>query len=153
MELRWERIQEGKEEIVIRAYKMTRHLEGLIQHLKQYSIELYGKKGDCQYRLSIGDIYYMEVVDGKLFLYEREDVYESQQSLKELESHLKKFGFVRISKSCILNCRKLKYVKADKNHRMKVFLLNGECLIVNRTYLANVKAMLKRLSEEGEKVL
>lgn len=153
MELRWERIQEGKEEIIIRAYKMTKSLEKFIHDFKQYSMELYGKKEDCEYRIPIRNVYYIEVIDGKCFLYEKEEFYESQQSLKEFESRLKNFGFVRISKSCILNCRKLKGVKADKNHRMKVFLLNGECLIVNRTYLASVKEMLKKLSEEGENPL
>ncbi|HIS61787.1 MAG TPA: LytTR family transcriptional regulator DNA-binding domain-containing protein [Candidatus Scybalomonas excrementigallinarum] len=147
MRLRLEQNNEGTEEVVIRYETMIEKLKGFIGYIKQYTTELQGKKKGELYRIETKEIYYIESVDGKSFLYGEEEVYETDRTLKQLEKQLEALGFVRISKSCILNCRKLVRVKAEENHRMRVFLENEESLIVNRTYLGHLKEALKQLSE------
>lgn len=60
----------------------------------------------------------------------------------ELEESLSSAGFVRISKSTILNIEYLKGVKTLANSKLKAMLTNGESVCVTRKYLKTIKEEL-----------
>lgn len=106
-----------------------------------------GKKEDGIYKLHPGSIYYLEVVDRKLFAYQEKEVYQLDYSLR---SYLELFGangFIQIGKSMAVNIYKVNRLKADLNMRLRLQLDNGEVLILNRSYKKAFLEMLKHIKE------
>ena len=77
----------------------------------------------------------------KCFVYTKDSCYELKQKLYELEAMLD-FRFVRVSKSMVLNIKKIKSVKTAENARMNAALLNGEQVVISRSYVKDLKKRL-----------
>ena len=137
-----ERIQET--EIIINCAYMDKRLQKLTDYIRQYSFSLEGESEGKLYQLPIEEIYYIESVDSKTFLYDHERTYFSRQTLTVLEEKLKNMTFVRISKSCLLNVSYLKCVAPYANHRLKAELRSGEQLIISRNYVEALKNKLRK---------
>ena len=93
-----------------------------------------GKKEDGVYKLYPGSIYYLEVVERKLFAYQEKEVYQLEDSLQHFLDCFEEQGFARIGKSMAVNLYKVGRIKADLNMRLRLYMDNGEMLILNRTY-------------------
>lgn len=106
-----------------------------------------GKKADGTYKLYPGSIYYLEVVDRKLFAYQEKEVYQLEDSLQRFLDCFEEQGFVRIGKSTAVNLYKVDRIKADLNMRLRLYMDNGEMLILNRTYKKNFLEALQRMQE------
>ncbi|MGT2924469.1 LytTR family DNA-binding domain-containing protein [Streptococcus caviae] len=122
-----------KDELVSR---ILRFLESVDKQLKCY---LDGE----EHLVNLSDIYYIESVDKKTFVYLADAVYQTDLRLYQLNADLEKYGFVQISKSCLLNIDRLASMRPLFNSRMEATLDNGEKLIVNRSYLQAVKETLR----------
>lgn len=90
----------------------------------------------------VSKVIYLESVDRRTYVYTAEEVYESNLKLYELEQQLEEYGFFRVSKSCVIQLKYIKSLKADINRRIKVTLENGEQLIVSRQYADALKQKL-----------
>lgn len=130
-------------EIKIICPKKTEYVEHLASTLTEEQITIKGKIDHEYTKIFLDDIYYFEVVDNKTFIYCEKSVYESNMKLYELEKYLTDTTFSRINKSCIMNISKLKKVKSQINGRLLATLSNGENLIINRSYVAEIKRILK----------
>ena len=86
-------------------------------------------------------IYYIESVDKRSYVYTKDCCYETKYRLYELEEVLNA-SFLRCSKAMIINIRKIKSVKAELNGRMTAELLNGEQTIISRGYVKDLKRKL-----------
>lgn len=93
-----------------------------------------GRKEDEIHLLHPGSIYYLELVDRKLYAYQMREVYQLDYSMKLFLDCFGANGFVQISKNTIVNLFRVKQVKADLNMRLKLVMDNDEMLILNRTY-------------------
>lgn len=51
-------------------------------------------------------------------------------------------NFIRISKQCIINLKKVRSLKADVNRKIRVTLQNGERIIVSRMYSDELRKRL-----------
>lgn len=92
-------------------------------------------KNETERRLMIPDeIYYIEIVDRKCYAYLKEEVWQLEEGLAELVERYEMHGFVRISKSMVVNIYKVKQIKADFNMRMNLVLLNEETVVMSRSY-------------------
>jgi len=91
------------------------------------------------FKLSISDIFYVDSVDFKTFVYAQSVVYQSKLRLYEMEETLPKSDFLRINRQTILNLRKIKSVASAGGGRIEVILTNEEKLIVSRQYAPNLK--------------
>lgn len=131
-------------EIIINCSVMDNRLQHLIDYIRQYSFSLKGSLEGQNYNISLENILYIDSVDGKTFLYCKEKIFESKETLTSLEQYLFSTPFVRISKSCIMNTNALKSVRILMNHRMEANLINGEKLIITRNYMENVKRKLEK---------
>lgn len=98
----------------------------------------------------LDDIYYFEVVDRKCFAYLQKDVYEINLSLRDIEADYADRGFARISKSVVLNILKIDYFKTDLYMRVKAYLTNGECTIINRSYKNSFFEKMSELRKDSE---
>ena len=99
-------------------------------------------EGNEIHRIGQSELYYIEVVDNKTFLYCRNKVLESRQKLYELELSLANSDFLRISKSVILNLSKIQSLSPALNGRLEASLENGEKIIVSRQYVGDLKKRL-----------
>lgn len=106
-----------------------------------------GKKEQVLYKLHPGSIYYLEVVDRKLFAYQEKEVYQLECSMRHFLESFADNGFVQIGKSMIVNLYKVEQVKADLNMRLKLLMDNGEVLILNRTYKKAFMGALAHMQE------
>ena len=90
----------------------------------------------------MADIVYVESVDRKTFVYTQEDYYEAKLKLYEVEERLCQSGFLRASKSCLVNLRYIRSIRSELNRKLRLTLENDEQLIVSRQYAEEVKRRL-----------
>ena len=76
-------------------------------------------------------------------MYTRDEVYQCDLKLYELEEQLTKTNFVRISKASILNIMVLESVRALLHGKMEAELSNGEKVVINRHYVDALKKKMK----------
>ena len=86
-------------------------------------------------------IYYIESVDKRSFIYTKAGCYETKYRLYELEELLDS-RFLRCAKAMIVNIRKIRSVKSELNARMRAELLNGEQIVISRGYVKDLKEKL-----------
>lgn len=91
------------------------------------------------YRILFSDVYYIEAVDKKVFIYCQNNVYESKQKLYELEKLCENRRFFRCSKSTILNIEKITLIRPFIGGRFEAELDNKEKVVVSRQYVPQLK--------------
>lgn len=103
-----------------------------------------GRTEDGSVNVSISDIYYIENVERKLFLYTKDEVYRFEGSMSDIEGRIYESSLVRISRTCIMNTDYLREIRQIKNSHLEAVMDNGEKLIVSRKYLPEIKKIFKR---------
>ncbi|MBP3543161.1 MAG: LytTR family transcriptional regulator DNA-binding domain-containing protein [Lachnospiraceae bacterium] len=107
--------------------------------------ELIGSIDGERTYLPLDSIYYMDVADKRVFAYTKDNVYQLPHSLAQLEDMLQDYGYVRISKSNIINIFKIRKIKSDVNMRVGVIFDNDEKLYINRSYKNHFNEYLKKI--------
>lgn len=128
--------------IVISCKRLTPELERLFSMLHLFDRKLAVRKGEETCFLDVSEVVYVEAVDRKSFIYTEKDMYESDFKLYELEQQLENCGFFRASKSCLVQLKYIRSLRADINRRIRVTLENGEQVIVSRQYAEELKRKL-----------
>ena len=95
------------EVVEIHCHKISDEVKEIVAFVKSRQGQLTGVIDDRQFEIALGDIFYIEAVDNKVFIYTQSKVYETKQKLYELEGVLKEKKFLRISKSTLLNLMKI----------------------------------------------
>ena len=129
-------------EIQIKCKEKNEYVKQLAARIFDEQLIINGRIENEYTQISSRDIYYFESVDNKTYIYCKDNVYQSDMKLYELEEKLKGTKFTRINKACIMNISKLKKVKGQINGRLLATLSNGENLIINRSYVQDVKGKL-----------
>ena len=112
-------------------------IDTLENNCRVIAARLNDQTGMCQ----IDKIYYIESVDKRTYIYTKDNTLEVSYRLYELESELTR-NFFRAAKAMIINIRKIKSVKSEINGRMTAELLNGEQVIIARSYVKELKERL-----------
>lgn len=94
------------------------------------------------YSISINDILYIESVDRKTFGYTVNEVYELGFKLYEIEQRYKLMDYMRISKSCIVNLKKIHSLKPDFGGKILAVMENNEKIYISRQYASVLKEKL-----------
>lgn len=134
--------RENEEEVIIRCHQVDDEIIQIMSRLRSKTVTLVGYDGDIIYRLKQNDIFYIESVEGKIFIYCRDRVYESKQKLYELEQICGSKKFFRASKSLIINITKISHIKPSISGRFEAGMENGETIVVSRQYVPVLKSML-----------
>lgn len=129
-------------EVAITCSRLTSELEKLITTLRMLDRQLTVTKEGETFLLEIGEVLYIDTADKKTFIYTAADTYETNLKLYELEVQLRDVGFQRVGKSCILNLKRIRSLKADFDRRIRVTMENGEQVIVSRQYAEALKERL-----------
>ena len=131
------------EEVIINCMKKDSRIHKIEDYVNQITVEMNATINGEIFKVSAGNTLYIESVDRKTFLYTKENVYLSQDSLSLLEERLQRTGIVRISKNCLLNVDSLKSIRPFANHRFEATLKNGEKLLISRMYIRDLKKKLE----------
>ena len=115
----------------------------LIQKINSLDLRFSAYDDDKQIRIELADVYYIENVERKLFIYTKNDVYRFDSTMPQLESITSGTQLVRISRTCIMNTDHLKQIRQVKNSHLEAILDNDEMLIVSRKYLKDIKRVFK----------
>ena len=133
-----------KPEVTIAYSEMTASVKRVADFVRSVEQTVLCKKDEEECSVPVGDIYYIESVDKKTFIYCEKEVYMCSLRLYEIEKMVEQVGFVRVSKSTILNIERLKGLKTLVNSRLEAILSNGERVCVTRKYLKNIREALIR---------
>jgi len=131
-------------EIHIKCGLIDADLQHIIDEIQTLMFSLLVSKDGAISKLSLEEIFYFESVDERTFVYSQTEVYACDYKLYELEEKIGKCGFARISKSVVVNIRKIKMIKPQLNGRFEALLDNKEHLIVNRHYVSELKEKFMR---------
>ena len=131
---------EGKPLTVTIEYpEYTDAVKGLVKRIENLDVSFNAISKDGQIHISISDVYYLENVERKVFLYTKEDVFRLNASMSEINLITEDSDLVRISRTCIMNTSHLSGIRQLKNSHLEATLDNGEKLIVSRKYLHDIK--------------
>ena len=143
MKITIEEVKDGEEEsLTLRCRELTPQLVQLINSLKEGKSRLVGIENEKNVLLNPEEIYYVEAVDNKVFLYTKSNVYSSKYKLYEVEEQFRYTELFRASKSVILNASKIKSVTPSLSGRFEASLMNGEKVIISRQYVKRLREIL-----------
>lgn len=135
--------RDEKELVLIRCHAVTDEVNEIVSYIKSRQGSLSGTKDNMQYEVAVPDICYIESVDGRTFLYTKDQIYETPYRIYELEELLKSKHFRRISRSMLLNLMKIRSVRPAFNGRFSAILQSGEEVIISRSYVKDFKSALR----------
>ena len=131
------------EYIEIHCYRISDEVREIIAFVKSRQGQLTGTADERQYEIAVSDVFFIESVDNKTFIYTKNKVYETRHKLYELEEILKEKRFLRVSKSTLLNLMKVSAIKPALNSRFTAVLFSGEQIVITRKYVPELKKALK----------
>ena len=130
--------------VIIEYPEWNSSVEGLVKKIRNMDIRFAGRTEDGSVSIGISDIYYIENVERKLFLYTEDEVYRFDGTMADAISMTAGTEMVRISRTCIMNTAFLKEIRQIKNSRLEAIMDNDEKLIVSRKYLGDIKKAFRR---------
>lgn len=133
---------EEEDQIIIRCKDLDENILKLISELRMGQRKLTGMKDGNIAMIDPANVYYFEGVDNKVFLYCKQNVYETKLKLYEIEEEYKNTSYIRASKSVILNISKIKSISPAYSGRFEATLFNGEKVVISRQYVPELKKKL-----------
>ena len=91
------------------------------------------------------EIYYLDHIDRKLFAYTKNGVFRLMNTLAACEEMLWNYGFVRVSKSNLINIYKIKQLKPDLNMKVYASFDNGERICIKKKKKKSFNEYLQRM--------
>lgn len=135
----FKRIEFTEPEITLKYSEETPQIKNLIGTLRIFCQSIQAEKDGSSHNIRLDEIFYIESVDEKSYIYTKDYVYECKHKLYILEKMFEDTSFIRVSKSCIINIARLKSVRPFINGKFEATMRNGEKIIINRHYVANFK--------------
>ena len=133
-----------EEYIEIGCHARDGRVNDIVRFVENLDGNISGTKGGKRYAIPVSEIFYIESVDNKTFIYSSKDCFETAVKLYEFEELLGDRYFLRISKSVVLNIMKAEYVKPALNGRFSCRLVNGEEVIISRKYVNPFKEFISK---------
>jgi len=133
--------QEVEESADLYIHEKDEAVDRLVEYLEQdlfRTVTLLCQREEKICRVPSPEIYLIETVNEKQVVHTKEETYETNRRLYELERLLPS-NFIRISKSVIMNIDKVRNYTPMLNGLMKVSMINSQVTYISRKYLKEVK--------------
>lgn len=127
--------------VVIHSNQMTAEIQQIMEILQSPGNVITAADNDQLIVLDPSEIYMLRMEDERLNIYSRQKKYVSGKRLYEMEKLLGN-GFMRISKSTLINLKQISHVEPSFNGAMLVILKNGNKDYISRKYLPAFKKYL-----------
>lgn len=146
MKVRWERIESGEEEIVVRSKERTAAIDEMISRISREEPKLCGvlEESGQSTMLTIRELLYFESVDGKLYAYATSQVYRIKLKLEEVAMKYSNMGFVQCSRTMVINLYRIEHLETLPGAKILATMKNGEKVLITRKYSGYVREYLKR---------
>ncbi len=128
--------------IEIQCREITSEVKEIERLLSLYHLPLTGKKDDRFYKLIASEVYYIDAMNHEVFIYTKNDIYETNQKLYQLEEMFSSL-FLRVNKNTLVNPKMIHSFKSSLNGRMEAELVNKDRLIISRMYVKKLKEVLR----------
>lgn len=135
--------RDREERILIECHEVRDEITEIIDFIKSRDTTLTAYIDQEVFYIALHDIYYIDSVDNKVFVYLKDKVYELKNKLYEFESLYSGKSFFRCSKSVIVNLMKIECIKPALNSRFVAKMKNGEEVIISRKYVPDLKQKLQ----------
>lgn len=146
-----------RSEIILSFHPKNKELIMLIKKLIESRIGEIEVKDEYNnhFFISLLNVYYFEVIEQKVFVYTKNNIYRLYMTFHELKSFVLNKGFSQVNVRTIVNERHIiKYEMLKGCHR-KLILDNNEQIISNRQFKEKVDEMIKKrcivMVEKNEK--
>ena len=128
--------------VEIHCRDITDEVKRLKRHIDNFSTGISGTEDGNTYIVSPNDIFYIESVDKKTFIYTEDKVLSTDKRLYELEEILDNRDYFRCSKSVIINLNKVVRLKPEITRNILATLSNDEVVVISRRYATELKKLL-----------
>ena len=128
--------------VEIHCKDITDEVKRLKRHIDNFSTGISGTEDGNTYIVSPNDIFYIESVDKKTFIYTEDKVLSTDKRLYELEEILDNRDYFRCSKSVIINLNKVVKLKPEITRNILATLSNDEVVVISRRYATELKKLL-----------
>ncbi len=128
--------------VEIHCKDITDEVKRLKRHIDNFSTGISGTEDGNTYIVSPNDIFYIESVDKKTFIYTEDKVLSTDKRLYELEEILDNRDYFRCSKSVIINLNKVVRLKPEITRNILATLSNDEVVVISRRYATELKKLL-----------
>ncbi len=147
MKIILEQISDGEEEMIIRYKEKGTKLQAILHFVENQEEKLSGFKEGEDRQLSLlvpGEIDYFESVDKAVFAYLDRGVYRVKESLNDLLLKYEDSGFIRCSRTMVVNIYKMNQLKSEAGGRILATLHSGEKILISRKYAVALRNRLNR---------
>ena len=129
-------------EIIVKCKEIDDVLQDIISYIGIADKKMVGEVDGELFFIPLNNILYFESVDKVVYIYTDKQVYRSSAKLYVLEEQLAETYFARVSKTTILNLKKLNSVRSAKNAKLEGLLINKEKILISRQYVTEIKKRL-----------
>ena len=128
--------------LLVTCKELTPQVEKLLAAIRILDKQITANKGDSVCLINLADIFYIEALERKTFIYTDKEVFDSEMKLYELEAALAQYNFVRVSKNTICSLSKIKTLKSEVDRKIKITMENGYQIIASRMYADELRKKL-----------
>lgn len=124
-----------EEGVTLEYVRLTKDFEEIREYVRHKGDSLTGyKQTKEKVSVRIEDILYFETVDGLVFAYTVDSVYEIKGRLYQVEEKVKGRNICRASKTMLVNVDHIISVRTALNGRLYARMENGEEILITRRY-------------------
>ena len=129
-----------EEGVTLEYIRLTKDFEEIKEYVSHKGDTLTGyKQTKEKVSVRIEDILYFEIVDGIVFAYTVDSVYEIKGRLYQVEEKVKRRNICRASKTMLVNVEHIISVRTALNGRLYATMENGEEILITRRYAKEIE--------------
>lgn len=130
----------NEEGVILQYIRLTKDFEEIKEYVQHKGDALIGYTQDKE-RVSVRveDTLYFETVDGRVFAYTVDSVYEIKGRLYQVEEKVSRRTICRASKTMIVNVEHITSVRTALNGRLYARMENGEEILITRRYAKEIE--------------
>ena len=129
-----------EEGVTLEYIRLTKDFEEIKEYVRHKGDTLIGyKQTKEKASVSVEDIFYFESVDGLVFAYTMDSVYEIKGRLYQVEEKVKRRNICRASKTMLVNVDHITSVRTALNGRLYARMENGEEILITRRYAKEIE--------------
>jgi len=129
-------------ELRIACYKEDEKARKIKRYAEKVDLTLQGKNESGTVFIHPDEIYYLESVEKRTYLYLKDQVLETNIKLYEAEGMLEGLTFFRASKTCIVNVRYVKAIHLQVNRNLLLTMRNEEKIVLSRRNVKEFKQFI-----------
>lgn len=129
-----------EEGVTLQYIRLTKDFEEIKEYVQHKGDTLIGYKQTREMvSVRVEDILYFETVDGRVFAYTVDSVYEIKGRLYQVEEKVNRRNICRVSKTMLVNVEHITSVRTALNGRLYARMENGEEILITRRYAKEIE--------------